>query len=215
MDKYNEEHHLGIFLAGKMISANWNSQAREVSFADMRAVVEQTISRLNIPAGMLAETEVENDLFIEGLSVATKNKIHLADYGIVNPEISKLFGLKETVYFAEINWNNLLKVAGKQTVLYKEIAKFPEVSRDLALLVDKKVTFGQIKAIAQKTEKKLLKNVSLFDIYEGDKLGADKKSYAVNFILQDENKTLTDKQIDKIMNNMIKNFEKEIGAQLR
>ena len=215
LDKYNEEHHLGIFLAGKMIAANWNTQAREVSFADMRAVVEQIISRLNIPEGMLAEADIENDLFIEGISVATKNKIHLVDYGIVNPEVGKNFGLKETVYFAEFNWDNLLKVAGKQKVIYKEIAKFPEVSRDLALLVDKKITFGEIKEIAQKTEKKLLKRVSLFDIYEGDKLGADKKSYAVNFILQDENKTLTDKQIDKIMNNMIKNFEKQVSAQLR
>ncbi|WP_066629466.1 phenylalanine--tRNA ligase subunit beta [Labilibacter marinus] len=215
LDKYNEEHHLGVFLSGNMIGSNWNAQAREVSFADMRAVVGQIISRLNLPESMLAENEVENDIFIEGVSVSTKNKIHLVDYGIVNPELGKNFGLKETVYFAEFNWDNLLKIAGRQTLIYKEISKFPEVSRDLALLVDKSVTYGQIKAIAQKTEKKLLKSVSLFDIYEGEKLGADKKSYAVNFILQDENKTLTDKQIDKIMSNMIRNFEKEVNAQLR
>ena len=215
LNKYTETHHLGIFLTGNMIDANWNAQAREVSFADIRAVVEQIIGRLNIPTGMLAETDIENDVFIEGVSVATKNKIHLVDYGIVNPELGQLFGLKETVYFAEVNWDSLLKIAGKQSLVYKEIPKFPEVSRDLALLVDKKVTFGQIKQVAQKTEKKLLKSISLFDIYEGDKLGADKKSYAVNFILQDENKTLTDKQIDKIMGNMVRNLEKEINAQLR
>ncbi len=215
LDKYNEEHHLGVFLSGKMISANWNAQEREVSFADLRAVVEQVMSRLNIPVSMLAEIDLDNDVFIEGISIATKNKIHLVDYGIVNPELGKTFGLKETVYFAEFNWDNLLKIAGKQKLIFKEIPKFPEVSRDLALLVDKKVTFGQIKEIAQKTERKLLKSISLFDIYEGEKLGADKKSYAVNFILQDENKTLTDKQIDKIMNNIIKNVEKELGAQLR
>ncbi|MGQ1784001.1 MULTISPECIES: phenylalanine--tRNA ligase subunit beta [unclassified Saccharicrinis] len=215
LEKYNEEHHLGIFLSGKMIAANWNAQDREVSFADMRAVVDQVMRRLNLPEGMLSEEDVTNDIFIEGVTVATKNKIHLVDYGLVRPEIGKNFGLKDIVYFAEFNWDNLLKVAGRQSLTYKEIPKYPEVSRDLALLVDKKVTFGQIKTVAQKTERKLLKSVSLFDIYEGEKLGADKKSYAVNFILQDENKTLTDKQIDKIMNNMIRNFEKEVGAQLR
>ncbi|TLX72861.1 phenylalanine--tRNA ligase subunit beta [Labilibacter sediminis] len=215
LDKYSEEQHLGISLCGKMIAANWNAQERDASFADIRAVVEQILQRLNIPAGMLAENENSNDLLIEGVSISTKNKIHLVDYGIVNPSIQKNFSLKETVYFAEFNWDNLLKVAGKQTVLYKELPKFPEVSRDLALLIDKKVTFAEIKAIAEKTEKKLLKKVSLFDIYEGEKLGADKKSYAVNFILQDENKTLTDKQIDKIMKNMIRNFENQLGAQLR
>ncbi len=215
LDKYSEHHSLGVFLTGNMIAANWNAQERKVSFADMRAVVNQIILRLNIPEAMLAETEVENDVFVEGVSLATKNKIHLVDFGIVSPELSKIFGLKETVYFAEFNWNNLLKVAGKQKVIYKEIPKYPEVSRDLALLVDKNVTFGQIKEVALKTEKKLLKSVSLFDIYEGEKLGADKKSYAVNFILQDENKTLTDKQIDKIMSNMVKNLEREVSASLR
>ncbi len=215
LKKYTEEHHLGIFLSGKMINANWNAEARDVSFADLRAVVEQIITRMNLPESMLSEETTENDIFIEGLTLSTKNKIHLVDFGIVKPELAKNFGLKEVVYFAEFNWDNLLKVAGKQKLIYKEISKFPEVSRDLALLVDKKVTFGQIKAIANKTEKKLLKRISIFDIYEGEKLGADKKSYAVNFILQDENKTLTDKQIDKIMNSMIKNFEREIEAQLR
>ncbi len=215
LEKFSEHHSLGIFLTGSMIAANWNAQERKVSFADIRAVANQVLQRLNIPEAMLAETEVENDVFVEGVSIATKNKIHLVDFGIVNPEVSKLFALKETVYFAEFNWNNLLKVAGKQKVIYKEIPKYPEVSRDLALLVDKTVTFGQIKEIALKTEKKLLKSVSLFDIYEGEKLGADKKSYAVNFILQDENKTLTDKQIDKIMKNMIKNLEREVSASLR
>ncbi len=215
LDKYAEHHSLGIFLTGSMIAANWNAQERKVSFADIRAVVNQIMSRLNIPESMLAETEVENDVFVEGMNLSTKNKINLVDFGIVSPALCKAFGMKETVYFAEFNWDNLLKVAGKQKVIYKEIPKYPEVSRDLALLVSKSVTFGQIKAVAQKTEKKLLKSVSLFDIYEGEKLGADKKSYAVNFILQDENKTLTDKQIDKIMKSMIKNLEREVNASLR
>ncbi len=215
LDKYNEEHHLGVFLTGKMIPANWNSQTREVAFADIRAIVEQVMDRLNISENMLTEESIDNDIFAEGITTITKSKIHLVNYGIIKPELTQKFGIKETIYFAEFNWDNLLKVAGMQKLVYDEIPKYPEVSRDLALLIDKKVTFGQIKEIAQKTEKKLLKSVSLFDIYEGDKLGTDKKSYAVNFILQDKNKTLTDKQIDKIMNNMIRNFEKELSAQLR
>jgi phenylalanyl-tRNA synthetase beta chain len=215
LDKYNEAQGLGVFLVGNMIAGNWNAQERKVSFADMRAVVNQVLTRLNISEGMLVETEVDNDVFIEGVSLATRDRIQLVDFGVVNPELKKIFGLKEVVYFAEFNWDKLLLVASRQKVIYKEISKYPEVSRDLALLVDKQVTFGQIKAIAQKTEKKLLKSISLFDIYEGSKLGEGKKSYAVNFILQDENKTLTDKQIDKIMSNLVKNLERELNAQLR
>ena len=215
LDKYSENHHLGVFLTGKMIAANWNAQERATSFADIRAVVNQVILRLNIPESMLLEDSVENDVFAEGVTLATRNKIQLVDFGVVSADLCKMFGLKETVYFAEFNWDNLLKVAGKQKVIYKEIPKYPEVSRDLALLVNKDVTFGQIKEVANKTEKKLLKSVSLFDIYEGKNLAEGKKSYAVNFILQDENKTLTDKQIDKIMKSMIRNLEKEIDAQLR
>jgi phenylalanyl-tRNA synthetase beta chain len=215
LDKYNEAQGLGVFLVGNMIAGNWNAQERKVSFADMRAVINQVLTRLNISEGMLVETEVDNDVFIEGVSLATRDRIQLVDFGVVNPELKKIFGLKEVVYFAEFNWDKLLLVASRQKVIYKEISKYPEVSRDLALLVDKQVTFGQIKAIAQKTEKKLLKSISLFDIYEGSKLGEGKKSYAVNFILQDENKTLTDKQIDKIMSNLVKNLERELNAQLR
>ncbi len=215
LDKYREEHHLGVFLAGNMTDASWNSQARKVSFADIRGIVNGILSRLNINDNQLNEEVGTNDIFSESVSISTKSKIHLVDFGMVNPKVAKLINLKETVYFAEFNWNNVLKIAGQQKVLFKEISKFPEVSRDLALLIDKSVSFGEVKAIAQKTEKKLLKKVSLFDIYEGKNLPEGKKSYAVNFILQDENKTLTDKQIDKIMNSMIKNFEREINASLR
>ncbi len=215
LDKYSEEHHLGIFLAGNMTDASWNSQARKVSFADMRGIVNSVLSRLNINENLLKEDAGENDIFAESISISTKGRIHLVDFGMVSPKVAKQVGLKEEVYFAEFNWDNVLKITGQQKVLFKEISKFPEVSRDLALLIDKSVTFGEIKAIAEKTEKKLLKRVSLFDIYEGKNLPDGKKSYAVNFILQDEIKTLTDKQIDKIMNSMIKNFEREINASLR
>ncbi|MCT4643383.1 MAG: phenylalanine--tRNA ligase subunit beta, partial [Carboxylicivirga sp.] len=119
------------------------------------------------------------------------------------------------VYFAEIKWDVILKKSSKKTVTYTEISKFPEVKRDLALVLDKEVKFEQVKQIAQKTEKKLLKRVSLFDVFEDKKLGENKKSYAVSFILQDETKTLNDKQIDKIMKKMMSNYERELGAQIR
>jgi len=215
LEKFTEEQHLGIFLTGNMIPASWNSQERKVSFADIRGVVNNILERLNIGETQLSEQDANNDLFAEGINISTKNKISLVDFGLVSSKVAQSLDVKEAVYFAEFNWDNLLKIAGRQNVLFTDIPKFPEVSRDLALLIDKSVNFGEIKAVMQKTEKKLLKKVSLFDIYEGKNLPADKKSYAVNFILQDENKTLTDKQIDKIMNSMIKNLEREVSAQLR
>ncbi len=215
LKKYIETNNLGVFLSGNMIQPNWNSKDRKVSFADLRAVVEQILLRLNISASVLVEKDVENDIFTEGFALTSRDRVHLVDYGIVKTSLLKTFGIKEAVYFAEFNWSNLLKIAGRQKVIFKEIPKYPEVSRDLALLIDKDVTFNAVKEIALKTEKKLLKKVSLFDIYEGEKLGEGKKSYAVNFILQDENKTLTDKQIDKIMSSLVRNFEKQLGAKLR
>jgi phenylalanyl-tRNA synthetase beta chain len=139
----------------------------------------------------------------------------MVDFGFVNKKILKTFDIDVPVYYAEFNWDNLLKVTAKHSIRFTEIPKYPEVRRDLALLIDKEVRFNQIKELAYKTEKKFLKQISLFDVFEGEKLGNHKKSYAVSFILQDENKTLTDKQIDKIMNNFIRVFEKEIGAQIR
>ena len=154
------------------------------------------------------------DIFAEGLSYSINNKI-LVQFGIINKKLLKAFDIDSPVYFAEFNWNNVLKLVAKNTIRYTEIPKYPEVRRDLALLLDKSVKFGQVKELAYKSERKLLKKVSLFDVFEGEKLGANKKSYAVSFILQDENKTLTDKQIDKIMNNFIRVFEQELSAQIR
>ncbi len=215
LDKYTETSKLGIFLYGNMILGGYNVKERKILFADMRNIINQIMQRINIPLELLSEDSTKNDLFSEGFDIVTKNNIYLGSFGYVDAKLLKQFEIKENVLFAELDWNNLLKVTATQKISYKEIAKFPEVSRDLALLVNKKVSFKQIKEVAYKSEKRLLKNVSLFDIYEGEKLGNDKKSYAVNFILQDENKTLTDKQIDKIMKNMIRNFEKQLNAELR
>jgi phenylalanyl-tRNA synthetase beta chain len=133
----------------------------------------------------------------------------------VQPKLLKKFDIDEAVYFAEMNWQTIVKASAKKTVMFEEISRFPEVNRDLALLLNKDVMFSQIKELAFKTEKKLLKEVSLFDVYEGEKLGADKKSYAISFTLQDTAKTLKDKQIDKTMSSLTRVFEQELGAQLR
>ena len=139
----------------------------------------------------------------------------LIEMGIITKKLQKQFGLDNPVYYAELNWTALMKVIKKNEVLYTEISKFPAVSRDLALLVDTSVEFAQIEQIARQTEKKLLKQVELFDVYEGEKLPAGKKSYAVNFILQDEEKTMGDKQIDAIMQKLIANLKKQLNAELR
>ncbi|MCT4648090.1 MAG: phenylalanine--tRNA ligase subunit beta, partial [Carboxylicivirga sp.] len=137
------------------------------------------------------------------------------EFGSVNGKLLKSFDIDTPVYFAEIKWDIILKKSSKKGITYKEIAKYPEVKRDLALLLNKDVRFAQVKELAHKTEKKLLKRVTLFDVFEGEKIGTDKKSYAVSFILQDETKTLNDKQIDKIMNKMMSTYERQLGAQIR
>ena len=135
--------------------------------------------------------------------------------GILAKKLLKQFDLEQPVYYAELNWTLLMKATRKNAVLFTEISKHPAVSRDLALLVDNAVEFAQIEQIAYQTEKKLLKRVELFDVYEGDKLPAGKKSYAVNFILQDTEKTMNDKQIDAIMQKLIANLKKQLNAELR
>ena len=160
-------------------------------------------------------TEFSNDLWSEGLTIATVSGKPLATLGLVAPKLLKAFDINTTVYFADLEWKQLLKESGKHKIAYHEISKFPAVKRDLALLLDKNILFDQIEKIAYKAERKLLKNVSLFDVYEGKNLPEGKKSYAVNFVIQDDEKTLNDKQIDGIMQKIQKSLESELGAQLR
>ncbi|TAJ11409.1 phenylalanine--tRNA ligase subunit beta [Marinilabiliaceae bacterium JC017] len=211
---YKEENQLGLFMTGLKAQENWTTPEQTVSFFDMKNQVETILIRLGLSLDNLQEEAGELDIFSESLVVKANNK-ELVNYGMVAQPILKDFDIDAPVYFAQFNWNALLKESSKTGILFREIPKFPEVRRDLALLLDKSVSFAQVKTIARKVEKKLLKKVSLFDVFEGDKLGADKKSYAVSFILQDENATLKDKQIDKIMKKMMLTFEKELGAQIR
>ena len=161
----------------------------------------------------LRETPSQEDLFQEGITF-WKDQTPLASLGVVKSRLLQQFDIKQNVFYADIQWDNLLNNLSKE-VKYKEIPKYPEVRRDLALLLDTEVTFETLYRIALQTEKELLKKVALFDVYQGDKLPQGKKSYALSFILQDSNKTLTDKQIDKTMEALLAAFKKATGAELR
>jgi len=213
LNKYYEENHLALFITGNKNNANWNISTEKSDFYGLKTYTEQILKRLDYSIESFKTEEISNDIFDYGLSYQLGNKTFV-QFGLVSNKLRKSFGLDKEVYYADFNWDVLMnKLPG--VTQFKAISKFPEVSRDLALLVDKSIKFSKIKELAFKSERKLLKKVSIFDIYEGEKLGEDKKSYAVNFIIQDEFKTLKDKQIDKIMNNFIRVFEKELGAKLR
>jgi len=216
LNNYTEEQRLSLLITGLRSEANWNTPAEQVTFYDLKTTINNLISRLGINFSNIEELELKNDIFSEGLTLQMDRSKTLANYGLVDSKLLKQFDIDVPVYYAEINLPLMFDKSAKQNkVLFAELPKFPEVKRDLALLIDKSVTFGQIKAIAQKTEKKLLKRISLFDVYEGKNMAQGKKSYAVSFYLQDETKTLQDKQIEKIMEQLIGNFKKELGAELR
>ena len=201
-------------MTGLKNEVNWNTPALKTSFFDMKTQVENIIGRLGIDFDTLKEESIHNDIWSEGLCLMVDNKV-LVNYGMIHPKRTKVFDIDKPLFFAEFNWDLLVRKSAKQTILYREISKFPEVKRDLAMLLDKQVTFAQVKQVALRTEKKLLKSISLFDVYQGKNLPEGKKSYAVSFVLLDDTKTLTDKQIDKMMQSFMSAFERELGAQIR
>jgi len=214
VDNYFEKDHLSIFMCGNKTAANWNLKEEPTNFFHLKAFAENILTRLGFKVDKLRINEIENDQFTEGLSYGLKKKV-LVELGMVSGKILKTMDIDVPVFYADFDWEMLIAEASKNKIAYTEIPKYPAVKRDLALLIDKATSFAEIKTIAFNCEKNLLKSVSLFDIYEGKKMGADKKSYAVSFILQDSEKTLNDKQIDKIMQKLIKSFEKQLGAELR
>ena len=212
---YKEQYHAALWVTGKRVEGSWAHQNEDSTFYELSAYVENILRRIGVKPGMLVRKKSDNDVFSAGLTIENRGGKKLIEMGIITKKLQKQFGLDNPVFYAELNWTALMKVIKKNEVLYTEISKFPAVSRDLALLVDNTVEFAQIEQIARQTEKKLLKKVELFDVYEGDKLPAGKKSYAVNFILQDEEKTMGDKQIEAIMNKLIANLKKQLNAELR
>jgi phenylalanyl-tRNA synthetase beta chain len=215
MQAYKEQYHAALWVTGKRVEGSWAHQNEDSTFYELSAYIENILRRIGVKPGMIVRKKSENPIFSAGLTLENRGGKKLIEMGIITKKLQKQFGLDNPVYYAELNWTALMKVIKKNEVLYTEVPKFPAVSRDLALLVDNTVEFAQIEQIARQTEKKLLKNVELFDVYEGEKLPAGKKSYAVNFILQDEEKTMGDKQIDAIMQKLIANLKKQLNAELR
>ena len=212
--EYSESTFLGLWLSGRRTHKNWAAPEEDSSVYELKAYVEGIVNRLGIKNVEVAFEPINIDLFSVAASV-TVNRKQLGYFGIVSKKLTKLTDIDAEVYYAELNWDALMKITAKKSVKFTEMSKFPAVSRDLALLIDKNITFAEIEQIALKSERKLLKEVSLFDVYEGKNLPEGKKSYAVNFQIQDVEKTLTDKQIDKVMAKIRQNLEKELKAQLR
>ena len=215
LDAYSEDYHCGLWLTGKRVEGSWAHPNEDTSFYQLKAQVMNIFSRLGLSMGQTVWTESKNAIFSHGIEVQNRGGKVLVQMGIVSRKLTYTFDIEQEVYFADINWKNLMKVTKDAKVTYKELSKFPAVSRDLALLIDKNIEFEQIEKIAYSSEKKLLQGVKLFDVYEGKNIPEGKKSYAVNFILQDETKTLNDKQIDAIMQKIVANLTKQLGAELR
>ena len=214
MQAYKEQYHAALWITGKRVEGSWAHANEDSNFYELSAYVENILRRIGVKPGMIVRKKSESDTFSAGLTIENRGGKKLIEMGIIAKKLQKQFGLDAPVFYAELNWTALMKVIKKNEVLYTEVPKFPAVSRDLALLVDNCVEFAQIEQIARQTEKKLLKKVELFDVYEGDKLPAGKKSYAVNFILQDEEKTMGDKQIEAIMNKLIANIKKQLNQDI-
>ncbi len=209
----NEERsHLSLFLTGNRGHSSWVMAEKKSDFFFLKGMVETLFTRLGL--SQVETIPCTNGVFSEGLECKLNGK-HLGFYGVVRKAILKKMDLKQEVFHADFDWDNILTLINTNNVAFKEIPKFPAVNRDLALLIDDGIGFQQIYDIAWKTEKRLLRNVSLFDVYTGKNLPKGKKSYAVSFTLQDESKTLTDKQIDKIMSKLTSNYQKELNAELR
>ncbi|WP_426430038.1 phenylalanine--tRNA ligase subunit beta [Winogradskyella sp. HB-48] len=207
-----EFKHLALFVTGNKTQERWNSQTSPSDFFYLKGTIEAILERLGL--NKLKSSPNKTDILSEGMSLSLGKK-KLVEFGLVKKSVLKHFGIAHPVLFADFNWDNVLDMAKHNSIKFTAIPKYPEVRRDFALLLDNKVTFEDIYSLAKQTEKQLLKDINLFDVYEGKNLPAGKKSYAVSFTLQDENKTLTDKQIDKIMSKLQSNFESQLGAELR
>lgn len=213
--EFSEDYRLGLWVCGDRVENSWAHADEKATVYELKAYVENILIRLGVNLKKVVFGNLSNDMYSTGVSITTTSGRELGTFGIVNRKICKAMDIDFEVYYAELSWTLLMKETKKNKVTFSEISKFPAVKRDLALLLDKSVQFAEIEKIAEESERKLLKEVSLFDVYEGKNLPAGKKSYAVSFYLQDETKTLNDKQIDAIMQKIRKNLESKLGASLR
>lgn len=214
--KYLEKRQLAVFMSGQQQAESWQAHSVEVSFHNLSSIIRKIFNRFDIvdPVQKL----IDDPRFSYGLDYQLNGK-SIAQAGLLHPKLAALAGVKQSVFFASLDWPALLekvrKVSAKERLIYQEISKFPEVRRDLSLVLDKQVGFSQVESVAKKYSNALVKDINVFDIYEGQSIGAGKKAYALSFVLQDAEKTLTDKVIDKTMNKLMKVFEKELGAVIR
>ena len=211
---FSEKQHLALFITGNNAADNWNTPVRPYTVFSLKAFSENLLKRLGININSLTLNELQNDVFAEGLSY-TSGKTLLAEIGELHPKLLKQFDIKAPVFYADFCWDALMRMLGKTEIRYRELPRFPEVRRDLSLMVDKKVRFADICDVAKRTERKLLKHINLFDVYEGDKIESGKKSYAVSFILQDMEQTLAETRINQTMQRISAALVKETGATVR
>ncbi|MEF9923611.1 MAG: phenylalanine--tRNA ligase subunit beta [Muribaculaceae bacterium] len=212
---YSENGSLALWITGNKVDGNWTEATTKSTVFDLKSMVINIFARLGISSNDIISTPISNDIYSSALAFTTRGGKNIGTMGVVKRTILKMMDIDQEVYYSEINWNAIVKLALKRKVTYTDLPKTQPVKRDLALLIDSDVTFAEIEKVIRDSERKLLKNVSLFDVYEGKNLEAGKKSYAVSVILQDEEKTLQDKQIEATMSKIIGNLEKQVGAKLR
>ena len=212
---YSEHTSMGIWMSGNNHDANWNDKERKFTVYDLKAVVENLFARIGLSDKEIVAEQVSDEIYSAALVLKHKTGKQIGELGIIKPAVRRKFDIDQDVFFAQLNWDALVKMTMKKSVTFTDLPKTQPVKRDLALLVDKSVTFAQIEQVVRQSERKLLRSVTLFDVYEGKNLEAGKKSYAISMTLQDDEKTLQDKQIDATMNKIIANLQKQLDAKLR
>ena len=212
---YSEHTSMGIWMSGNNHDANWNEPQRRLTVYDLKAVVDNIFARIGLDQKEIVAEQSSSEIFSASLTFKHRTGKVLGELGIIKATVRKKFDIDQDVFFAQFNWDALVKMTQKRSVTFTDLPKTQPVKRDLALLIDKNVTFAQIEQVVRQSERKLLRNVTLFDVYEGKNLEEGKKSYAISITLQDDEKTLQDKQIDTTMNKIIANLQKQLDAKLR
>jgi phenylalanyl-tRNA synthetase beta chain len=212
--KYLERKKLSLFVTGSQQGESWYLPSNKTDYFFLKSMLFATLRKTGIDLNKLTATIIDTRLFAEGEAFSINNKPLLC-VGRLTAAVLKPFDIKQDVFYAEIDWTTMLREIKSDNVKFSEISRYPEVRRDLALLLDKQVKFSEIEALANRNGKGILRAVNLFDVYEGEKIGAGKKSYAVSFTLQDDQKTLIDSDIEKLMKRLTEVFEKELGAIIR
>jgi phenylalanyl-tRNA synthetase beta chain len=214
LSRYREEEHLALYITGRKHEKTWNATEEYASFFYLKSFVEKILERLGFDGDSIKMEPSEAAIFSEGVNYIISGDI-LVSFGIVGKKLLNQFAIDQDVYYADFYWDKILRTLKSYKISFKDLPKYPEVKRDLALLLDKNIKYVQLRKIALETEKYILKSVNLFDVFEDEKIGKDKKSYALSFTLQDERRTLTDKQIDQVMDRLIKAYEEKLNAKIR